>query len=178
MIRSSSAARPGARRGFPVQGPAVPAAKREAVFTALAPLLRADILRHVEKTDREPSLAAARAAEAEQGAAAAVSESGKDGEDAGETRCCRVSPAILAEERELLRCDDEDNLFDVMFRLLDRISVTVTLLEQADAGRDVPGSFLEALGVHLREPLGGLEEALGLLALMEPIDIRAAGEAE
>jgi hypothetical protein len=59
-----------------------------------------------------------------------------------------------------------------MMRVLDRLSVTVTLMEQVDTTRGLPEDFIQMLGWHIREFLDALQGIGCFFAEMELIHTR------
>lgn len=93
-------------------------------------------------------------------------------EEEGEIRVYRVPPVALQYERELLGRFQAQSSFDLMDHMLERLAVTVTLMEQVDAAQDLPEHFIQMLGGHLRESLDTLEAIASIFRDMEPLHIR------
>ena len=88
---------------------------------------------------------------------------------AGQLRTYRVSPDVLATEREHLALFGVEDSFIHLMHLLERFSVTVTLMEQIDSTRGLPEDFIQMLGWHIRGFLDSLQTIAGILIQMELI---------
>ncbi|MCC8193318.1 MAG: hypothetical protein LIP28_01545 [Deltaproteobacteria bacterium] len=103
-----------------------------------------------------------------------VQESSRE-DEAGQTRIYRVSPNALKDESEYLKQYQSEDSFNLMMQVIDRLSVTITLMEQIDMAQDLPEYFLQTLGGHIRESLDTLERIASFLSEMELVYTRTVG---
>lgn len=113
------------------------------------------------------------AAQAEPSARDIPNGTGDTPGEPGQTRCYQLSPGALEDEDELLRHIGADDPFDCIWRVLHRLSITVSLMERTDSLDGLPDTFIQELGEHLREYLNMLERVAGFLTEMELVHIRS-----